>query len=76
MFHVDNADFIADKLAAELLPNQEYREAAKNSAEAIARRLASRGGPKGRVEYDVDWAILSETEPPPGTSPAPTTGTA
>ncbi|GAB3781499.1 hypothetical protein GCM10027601_10860 [Nocardioides ungokensis] len=64
MFHVDNADFIADKLAAELLPNQEYREAAKNSAEAIARRLASRGGPKGRVEYDVDWAILSETEPP------------
>jgi hypothetical protein len=26
MFRVQNADFIADKLATELLPNQEFRE--------------------------------------------------
>lgn len=67
MFHVDNADFIADKLAAELLPNQEYREACKNAEEAIERRRRAErekgSEPKeGIVEFDVDWA-LHEQDP-------------
>ena len=39
MFSVQNADFIADKLASELLPLQEYREVAKNAEEAVRRRI-------------------------------------
>lgn len=62
MFRVENADFIADKLASELLPNQEYREAYKNAEEAITRRLLHEGGAKGRVELDVDWALLEQTD--------------
>ena len=35
VFRVENADFIADKLASELLPNQEYREVLRNALEAL-----------------------------------------
>ena len=55
MFRVDNADFIADKLASELLPNQEDREAFKNAEEAARRRLEQEGSDSGgRIEFDVD----------------------
>lgn len=57
MFKVENADFIADKLAAELLPDQEYREVAKNAEEAVRRRLAAGVDGRGRIEFDVDWAL-------------------
>lgn len=57
MFRVENADFIADKLAAELLPNQEFREVLKNAEEAVARRIASSPGGPGRIEFDVDWPM-------------------
>ncbi len=62
MFRVENADFIADKLASELLPDQEYREAAKNAEEAIPRAIEAdpTSGP-GRIEYDVDWGLLDAT---------------
>jgi hypothetical protein len=64
MFKVENADFIADKLAAELLPDQEYREAYKNSEEAVDRRQRAEaaGGEEmapGRIEFDVDWPLLA-----------------
>jgi len=59
MFRVENADFIADKLASELLPNQEFREAAKNAEEALVRRMRADGSfGGGRIEFDVDWALL------------------
>ncbi len=62
MFKVENADFIADKLAAELLPNQEFREVLKNAIEAVQRRMAAQGVTEGgRVEFDVDWALLNAT---------------
>lgn len=61
MYRVANADFIADKLASELLPNQEYREAGKNAEEAIRRRLEAGRGEKGRIEFDVDWPMLEQT---------------
>lgn len=64
MFSVGNADFIADKLAAELLPDQEHREAFKNSQEAVERRRReqeARGEEPtpGRVEFDIDWSLLA-----------------
>jgi hypothetical protein len=43
MFRVENADYIADKLSAELLPNQEFREVLKNSLEAVERRMDADG---------------------------------
>lgn len=61
MFRVENADFIADKLASELLPDQEYREAAKNAEEAIRRRIETEPPASGRIEFDVDWAMLQAT---------------
>ena len=62
MFRVENADFIADKLASELLPNQEFREVVKNSLEAVERRLANEGVSSGaRIELDVDWQMLALT---------------
>lgn len=62
MFRVDNADFIADKLASELLPNQEYREVLKNALEAVERRMAATGAQNtGRIEFDVDWKMLEGT---------------
>ena len=61
MFRVHNADFIADKLAGELLPDQEHREVYKNGEEAIVRRLADSPEGDGRIEFDVDWALHSET---------------
>jgi hypothetical protein len=62
MFRVDNADFIADKLASELLPFQEDREAYKNSEEAAYRRLgAEETDSGGRIEFDVDWQLLDRT---------------
>lgn len=62
MFKVHNADFIADKLAHELLPNQEYREVLKNALEAIERQMAAEGvSDGGRVEFDVDWSMLAAT---------------
>ena len=58
MFHVENADFIADKLAAELLPNQEFREVLKNALEAVERRMSVDGAVTGgRIEFDVDWTF-------------------
>lgn len=61
MFKVENADFIADKLAAELLPHQEMREVTKNAEEAIRRRMAIDGDPTGRIELDVDWSMREST---------------
>ena len=62
MFKVENADFIAEKLSAELLPNQEFREVLKNSLEAVERRMSAEGvRDGGRVEFDVDWHVLSKT---------------
>ncbi|MEA3078001.1 MAG: hypothetical protein QOF60_2909 [Actinomycetota bacterium] len=62
MFRVENADFIADKLASELLPDQEFREAAKNGEEAIRRRFFADGRKSGgRIEIDVDWPLHAET---------------
>jgi hypothetical protein len=62
MFHVDNADFIADKLASELLPNQEFREVLKNSLEAVERRMRADGSKDGgRIEFDVDWSLHAKT---------------
>jgi hypothetical protein len=62
MFRVENADFIADKLAAELLPNQEFREVLKNSLEAVDRRLHDTGtSTGGRIEFDVDWSMHAAT---------------
>jgi len=60
MFRVENADFIAEKLASELLPNQEFREVTKNAEEAIRRRIASDGQRDGRIVFDVDWPLLRE----------------
>lgn len=61
-FKVENADFIADKLAAELLPHQEVREVYKNAEEAVARRLAQDATtPDGRIELEVDWSMLEQT---------------
>src|SRR2546423_5183718 len=62
MFKVENADFIAEKLSSELLPNQEYREVLKNSLEAVGRRMSAQpGGGGGRIVFDVDWNLLSNT---------------
>jgi hypothetical protein len=63
MFKVQNADFIADKLAAELLPDQEFREVLKNALEAVERRMrADRTSTGGRVEFDVDWTMYAQTD--------------
>lgn len=61
MFSVENADFIADKLAEELLPYQEDREAYKNGEEAVLRRMTSDGSKTGRIVFDLDWPLLSQT---------------
>jgi hypothetical protein len=62
MFHVENADFIADKLAAELLPNQEFREVLKNALEAVERRMRADGSTdSGRIVFDVDWPLFEKT---------------
>ncbi|MCP4303574.1 MAG: hypothetical protein GY788_01555 [bacterium] len=61
MFKVANADFIADKLAEELLPHQEDREAFKNAEEAIRRRLElGDDSSTGRIEFDVDWPLFDQ----------------
>lgn len=63
MFRVENADFIAEKLAAELLPNQEFREVLKNALEAVERRMRADGTAEGgRVEFDVDWHLHERAE--------------
>jgi hypothetical protein len=61
MFRVENADFIADKLANELLPNQEYREVLKNAEEAVRRLLTPGKALAGRIVFDVDWTMLELT---------------
>src|SRR5262249_15562848 len=62
MFSVQNADFIADKLASELLPNQEFREVLKNALEAVERRLtADSSMTAGRIEFDVDWFVHAKS---------------
>ncbi|HVV89507.1 MAG TPA: ATP-binding protein [Solirubrobacterales bacterium] len=62
MFRVENADFIADKLASELLPDQEQREVFKNAEEAVSRRIQAEGAESaGRVEFDVDWPMYERT---------------
>ncbi len=66
MFRVDNADFIANKLATELLPDQEQREAFVNAHEAVTRRMLAEGiAAGGRIELDVDWHLhqLDEDKP-------------
>ena len=74
MFKVHNADFIADKLANELVPNQEYREVLKNAVEAVQRQMAvERCADGGRIEFDVDWPTPPATAS--GSSPVPTTAT-
>jgi hypothetical protein len=61
MFRVDNADFIADKLASELLPDQEQREVYMNAEEAVRRRFEVQGVDSGgRIEFDVDWPLHGE----------------
>jgi Histidine kinase-, DNA gyrase B-, and HSP90-like ATPase len=65
MFKVENADFIAEKLAAELLPNQEYREGYKNAEEAVERRVRAERAAglepvPGTIEFDVDWALHAQ----------------
>ena len=65
MFKVENADFIAEKLAGELLPNQEYREGYKNAEEAVERRIKAERAAglepaPGRIEFDVDWALHAQ----------------
>ena len=63
MFRVENADFIADKLASELLPNQEFREVLKNAIEAVERQLVASGAVSGgRIEFDVDWSLFAKTQ--------------
>ena len=63
MFRVENADFIADKLASELLPNQEFREVLKNGLEAVERRMKAEGATAGgRIEFDVDWSLFAQTQ--------------
>lgn len=63
MFHVQNADFIADKLSNELLPDQEFREVLKNALEAVERRMRVDGSTEGgRIEFDVDWHMYTQTE--------------
>ncbi|MFT3866567.1 MAG: ATP-binding protein [Solirubrobacterales bacterium] len=62
MFRVENADFIADKLASELLPDQEQREVYKNAEEAVGRRITAEDlGSTGRIEFDVDWPMHERT---------------
>jgi hypothetical protein len=66
MFRVENADFIADKLSSELLPNQEFREVLKNSLEAIERRMSAEGKSEGgRIEFDVDWGLHVQADDNP-----------
>lgn len=66
MFRVENADFIAEKLAAELLPNQEFREVLKNALEAVERRMLAAGVREGgRVEFDVDWNLHQQADGSP-----------
>jgi hypothetical protein len=60
MFRVQNPDFIAEKLASELLPDQEFREVVQNSLEAVRRRMAADGSTDGgRIDLDVDWNLLA-----------------
>lgn len=62
MFRVQNADFIADKLSRELLPDQEFREVLKNALEAVERRMRAAGvNEGGRIEFDVDWNMFART---------------
>src|SRR5437763_11827495 len=61
MFRVQNADFIADKLAAELLPDQEFREVLKNALEAVERRISGGSCENGRIVFDVDWEMHENT---------------
>lgn len=66
MFKVENADFIADKLAAELLPDQEFREGYKNAEEAVNRRRneeRKKGAEpsRGRIEFDIDWPLHAQS---------------
>jgi hypothetical protein len=66
MFRVENADFIAEKLAAELLPNQEFREVLKNALQAVERRMRADGEETGgRIEFDVDWQLHQAAEGAP-----------
>ncbi|MBK9373261.1 MAG: ATP-binding protein [Holophagales bacterium] len=63
MFRVANADFIADKLATELLPNQEFREVLKNALEAVERRMRAEAKSEGgRIEFDVDWSLHTQAD--------------
>jgi hypothetical protein len=61
-FDFENADFVADKLEAELLPKQEIRESVHNELEAITRRAAEKlaaGEPyEPWLRVGVDWTYI------------------
>jgi hypothetical protein len=60
MFRVQNADFIAEKLASELPADQEFREVVQNALEAVRRRMSTDGSTEGgRIDLDVDWSLLA-----------------
>lgn len=71
-FDFENADFVAEKLEAELLPHQEIREAFHNELEAVTRRAAEKlaageqYGPWIRIGVDwtrVDYGASAGAEP-------------
>ena len=74
MFSVENADFIADKLASELLPDQEFREVAKNAEEAST--AGSRSTASGTAASSSTSTGRCSPRPASGSSAAPTTATA
>lgn len=61
-FDFENADFVADKLEAELLPHQEIREAFHNELEAVIRRAAEKLADdepyKPWIRIGVDWRSI------------------
>jgi len=61
-FNFQNADFVADKLEAELPPNQEIREAFHNELEAVTRRAAEKLAAgeqyKPWIRVGVDWTHI------------------
>lgn len=71
-FDFENADFVADKLEAELLPNQEIREAFHNELEAVIRRAAEKIAAGGAYEpwirIGVDWTVV-DSESKQGLAP-------
>jgi len=72
MFRVENADFIADKLAAELLPNQEFREVLRCSRSRRAPDWAESRTIGARIEFRRRLGLVRRTVA--GTSSCADTG--